>query len=246
MTNVSEKLTKVSTFGLLAVTLLMAMTLPYAPLARANDMICDGTLAPGTYDNIIIPVDSKLFCVLGPDVIANGNVEVETGKSFVAFGATIVGNVESYEAMSIFLTDATIGGNAHIEKSTGSTSILRSSIAGNVMIKEQTSGFIHMDENTIDGNLHLDKNTTVDQRLFSNIIDGNVMIKEQTSVSLITASNTIDGNVHMGKNTTVNLLYVENTIGGNLICIDNTPAPNASFDFSNEVSGNSIGQCAGY
>src|SRR5688572_3514853 len=62
------------------VFLLTLAALAFVPVAIAEDPTrCEGTLPPGTYDNVVVP--SGASCTMSGQIVVNGNVVLEAGES---------------------------------------------------------------------------------------------------------------------------------------------------------------------
>jgi len=116
---------------------------------------CTGTLAAGTYDNVIVPKNAS--CTLNSSVAIQGNVMVAAGGSLTTAFAVINGNVLSHDAavISLGLAGTTeIGMNVTLLGTTGEALILNNNIGGNVQITGSTTGSaVEINDNNVTGNV---------------------------------------------------------------------------------------------
>jgi hypothetical protein len=184
---------------------------------------CTSTLAPGSYQHVVVPLRATCIIQNGPVVIHNG-LTIERGTTFV-FGSEdnpvhmgeINGGVTSFHAKNVQIHFVTIHGNVNISEGDGPfgppfdvrwDTIEANNITGNVVI-DGYNGFWHgFIRNTVTGNVTFTNNVVVDP----------------------------DGNE-----------FVTNTIHGNLSCSGNSPAPQTgdSGGSPNVVTGTRSGQCVG-
>jgi hypothetical protein len=208
---------------LLFVGALVATVFGVVPASAAdNTTICNGALAAGTYQRVVVPNDG--VCLSDGPVTIRGGVFVQQGGTLV-FGseenpvptATISGGVHATDAMSVQIHFSTINGGIDIQGGSGP-------FGGPFEVTWNT-----IEDSTVNGGY-----TEVGYNGFWN---GFIRNTVHGSVTLI--GNTVadpDGNE-----------VVTNTIYGNLNCVGNDPAPQVgdSEGSPNNVTGAKTGQCAG-
>jgi hypothetical protein len=208
---------------LLCVGALVATVFGVVPASAAdNTTICNGALAAGTYQRVVVPNDG--VCLSDGPVTIRGGVFVQQGGTLV-FGseenpvptATISGGVHATDAMSVQIHFSTINGGIDIQGGSGP-------FGGPFEVTWNT-----IEDSTVNGGY-----TEVGYNGFWN---GFIRNTVHGSVTLI--GNTVadpDGNE-----------VVTNTIYGNLNCVGNDPAPQVgdSEGSPNNVTGAKTGQCAG-
>ena len=208
---------------LLCVGALVATVFGVVPASAAdNTTICNGALAAGTYQRVVVPNDG--VCLSDGPVTIRGGVFVQQGGTLV-FGseenpvptATISGGVHATDAMNVQIHFSTINGGIDIQGGSGP-------FGGPFEVTWNT-----IEDSTVNGGY-----TEVGYNGFWN---GFIRNTVHGSVTLI--GNTVadpDGNE-----------VVTNTIYGNLNCVGNDPAPQVgdSEGSPNNVTGAKTGQCAG-
>jgi hypothetical protein len=183
---------------------------------------CDGTLAPGTYQRVVVPADA--VCLSDGPIVIRSGLFVQQGATFVlgdeehpGDNGTIGGGVHSTNAANVQLHFVTVNGGVDLHGGSGPfgppfdvtwNTIEDSTIYGGVNeigYDGFWNGFIR---NTVHGTVNLNNNVLVDP----------------------------DGNE-----------FVTNTIYGNLNCEGNDPAPQVgdSEGGPNHVTGRETGQCVG-
>lgn len=208
---------------LLGLGALVAAAFGIVPASAAdNTTICNGALAPGTYQRVVVPSDG--VCLSDGPVTIRGGVFVQQGGTLV-FGseenpvhtATISGGVHATDAMSVQIHFSTINGGIDIQGGSGP-------FGGPFEVTWNT-----IEDSTVNGGY-----TEVGYNGFWN---GFIRNTVHGSVSVI--DNTVadpDGNE-----------VVTNTIYGSLNCVGNDPAPQIgdSEGSPNNVTGAKTGQCVG-
>lgn len=220
MTSIKKRsIDRTAKFGMLALTLLVAGTLPYLPSAMADDIECTGPLRVDTYDNIVVPSGN---CELSFGTVVKGNIK-QTGGNFFGDGIEIVGNLQAEEGASdTVLWSSTVGGNVQVQKTTGLVDLESNYIREDVQITDKPSGNIYVDNNYIGEDFQAWKNTVGD---------------------IIVLSNTIGEDLQEFDNTSNYNLIAGNTIGGNFQCKENFVPPQNGGS-ANTTRGNSEDQCA--
>jgi hypothetical protein len=208
---------------LLGLGLLVAAVLGVVPaVAAGGTTACNGELAPGTYQRVVVPQGG--VCLSEGPVTIRGGVFVQQGGTLV-FGsednpvhtATIDGGVHATNAMSVQIHFSTVNGGIDIEGGSG-----------------PFGGPFDVTWNTIEDNV---VNGGYTEHGYNGFWNGFIRNSVQGSVNLI--GNTVadpDGNE-----------VVTNTIHGSLNCTGNDPAPQVgdSEGSPNRVTGAKTGQCAG-
>jgi hypothetical protein len=197
----------------------LLVTVPFATGAAGS--VCDGPLAPGSYNHLVVPAGA--VCIGEGNVTVKGGVDIGEGATFVLSSedtpdatSTISGGVKAEDAANVQIHFATISGGIDIEGGSGPfggpfeitwNTIEDSQISGGVKIAGYDGFWMGFIRNTVNGRVSLNDNVLVDE----------------------------DGNE-----------YVTNTINGSLNCSGNVPAPQVgdSEGSPNVVSGGKKGQCA--
>jgi hypothetical protein len=190
--------------------------------AGGGTTTCDGTLAPGTYQRVVVPQDG--VCLSGGPITIRGGLFVQQGGT-VVFGsedqpvhtATINGGVHAWNAMNVQIHFSTINGGIDIHGGSGP-------LGGPFDVTWNT-----IEDSTVNGGY----NEVGYDGFWNGFIRNNV----HGSVNLM--GNTVmdpDGNE-----------VVTNTIHGNLNCQGNDPPPQVgdSEGSPNHVTGQETGQCVG-
>jgi hypothetical protein len=206
--------------GVLAAAVCVA--LPGLAGAGSPATSCDGTLAAGTYQRVVVPADA--VCLSEGPVTIRGGLYVEHGATFVlgseenpAPTGTISGGVHATNAASVQIHFTTINGGVDIRGGSGPfggpfdvtwNAIEDNRINGGVTMVGYDGFWNGVIRNTVNGSVNLNGNVVADP----------------------------DGNE-----------FVTNTIHGNLNCAGNDPAPQVgdSEGLPNQVTGQKTGQCAG-
>jgi hypothetical protein len=190
--------------------------------ASAGTTTCNGTLAPGTYERVVVPQDG--VCLSDGPVTIRAGLFVQQGATLVlgseenpVHTATISGGVHATNAMSVQLHFSTISGGIDIHGGSG-----------------PFGGPFDVTWNTIEDSIVSGGYNEVGYDGFWN---GFIRNNVHGSVNVI--NNTVadpDGNE-----------IVTNTIHGNLNCQGNDPPPQVgdSEGSPNHVTGQETGQCVG-
>jgi hypothetical protein len=208
---------------LLGIVAVVAAALAVVPTVAAGDATsCNGTLAAGTYQRVIVPEGG--VCLSDGPVTIRGGLFVQQGGTLVlgseenpVHTATISGGVHATDAMSVQIHFSTINGGIDISGGSGPfggpfevtwNTIEDSTVNGGYTETGYNgfwNGFIR---NTVHGDVNLIGNTVADP-------DGNEV--------------------------------VTNTIYGDLNCAGNDPPPQVgdSEGSPNTVTGDKTGQCVG-
>jgi hypothetical protein len=200
----------------------VSVALPSLAGAGPAATSCDGTLAAGTYQRVVVPADA--VCLSDGPVTIRGGLYIQQGATFVlgseenpVHTGTISGGVHATNAASVQIHFTTINGGVDLRGGSGPfggpfditwNTIEDSQINGGVTeigYDGFWNGFIR---NHVNGTVNLNGNVVADP----------------------------DGNE-----------FVTNTIHGNLNCVGNDPAAQVgdSEGSPNVVTGQKTGQCAG-
>jgi hypothetical protein len=198
----------------------LLLAAPALASARATTT-CDGVLAPGIYQRVVVPEGASCFSD-GPVTIRAG-LFVKPGATFVlgdeehpGNNGTISAGVHGTDAASVQIHFARINGGVRIHGGSGPfgppfdvtwNTIEDSHINGSVTIAGYNGFWMGFIRNNVRGSVNLNNNVLEDP----------------------------DGNE-----------YVTNTIHGSLKCSGNSPAPQVgdSGGSPNRVTGAKTGQCA--
>ena len=190
--------------------------------AAGGTTICNGTLAPGTYQRVVVPIDG--VCLSDGPVTIRARLFVQQGGTLVlgseenpVHTATINGGVHATNAMNVQIHSSTINGGIVIHGGSGpfggpfdvTWNTIEDSVVNGGYTEAGYDGFWNgFIRNTVQGSVNVIGNTVVDP-------DGNEV--------------------------------VTNTIHGNLNCAGNDPAPQIgdSEGSPNKVTGAETGQCVG-
>jgi hypothetical protein len=208
---------------LLGLGAVIAASFGVVPVFAAGDTtICNGTLAPGTYQRVVVPQDG--VCLSEGPVTIRAGVFVGQGGTLV-FGseenpthtATIYGGVHATNAMNVQIHFSTINGGIDIHGGSGP-------FGGPFGVTWNT-----VEDSTVNGGYT--------EAGYDGFWNGFIRNTVQGDVNLI--GNTVadpDGNE-----------VVTNTIHGSLNCEANDPAPQVgdSEGSPNDVTGVETGQCVG-
>jgi hypothetical protein len=208
----------------------LLVSLPAAAGATARTTTCDGPLAPGTYQTVVVPEGGMCFGD-GP-VTIRGGLYVEAGAWFVlgseqSPGSTgsISGGVHATDAASVQIHFATVNGGIDVRGGAGP-------FGGPFCFPEDgvtiCPTWNAIEDNQINGGVTVDGYDGFWFGFIRNQVDGSVNFNNNAQADP-------DGNE-----------YVTNTIHGGLHCAGNTPAPQVgdSAGDLNVVTGPKTGQCA--
>jgi len=190
--------------------------------AAGGTTTCNGTLAPGTYNRVVVPQDG--VCLSDGPVTIRAGLWVEQGATLV-FGneenavhtATISGGVHSSNAMNVQIHFSTINGGVDLEGGAG----------------------------PFGGPFDVTWNTLEDD-----VINGSVTVNGYNGFWQGFIRNNVHGSTNLNNNVLLDPdgnEFVTNTIHGNLNCAGNDPAPQVgdSGGSPNQVTGQETGQCRG-
>jgi hypothetical protein len=208
-----------------AVAAIVGVSLVFSLAATAGGAgitTCSGVLAPGTYQQVVVPAGAACFSD-GPVTIRNGLI-IQSGATFVLGSeesagstGTISGGVQATDPASVQIHFATINGGIDIQGGSG-----------------PFGGPFGVTFNAIEDNQ----------------INGAVTIENYDGLWMGFIRNTVNGSVTLTDNGLADEdanEYVTNTIHGSLNCSGNLPAPQVgdSEGTLNQVTGQKTGQCSG-
>ena len=141
-----------------AAVLVMSLLL-WAPVALADDTVCQGVLGQETVVNLIVPDGST--CTLNGTIV-EGNIHVGRGATLKAKGVDVDGNIQAEGARSVnvvvlYGVRSFVGGNIQIKQG-GTALIDRVDIREDLQF-EENRGKVSATKNEIGGNLQAYKNT---------------------------------------------------------------------------------------
>jgi hypothetical protein len=190
------------------------------PASAAASTTCNGELAQGTYQRVVVPADA--VCLSEGPVTIRGGLYIQQGATLVlgsqenpVHTATINGGVHAANAMSVQIHFSTINGGIDLQGGSGpfggpfdvTWNTIEDSVVNGGYTETGYDGFWNgFIRNTVNGSVNVNGNTVADP-------DGNEI--------------------------------VTNTIHGNLNCAGNDPAPQVgdSEGSPNRVTGQKTGQC---
>ena len=208
--------------GLGMVAAAVSVTLPALAGAGSPRTSCNGLLAAGTYQRVVVPADA--VCLSEGPVTIRGGLYVQHGATFV------LGSEENP------VPTGTISGGVHATNA-ASVQIHFTTINGGVDIR---GGF-----GPVGGPFDITWNAIEDNR-----INGGITMVGYDGFWNGVIRNTVNGSVNLHGNVVADPdgnEFVTNTIHGNLNCAGNDPAPQVgdSEGLPNRVTGQKTGQCAG-
>ena len=181
---------------------------------------CSGTLAPGTYTDVIVPANAECVLPFRGTVTVTGNVKLESGASlgvpgefaetFIVHGSLLGVDANRISINGLHPENVIIFGSVDLRGTTGQVVLGGMSIHGTLFITYSR------------GDLPFE--------LFANVVGGNVVVLDNTTSSVCGQSSCF--------------VIQGNAIGGSLVCKGNTPAPTSPPDLLNTVGGNKVEQCA--
>jgi hypothetical protein len=190
--------------------------------AAGGTTSCNGTLAPGTYQRVVVPQDG--VCLSDGPVTIRAGLFVQQGGTLVlgsaenaVHTATISGGVHSTNAMSVQIHFSTIDGGVDLEGGSG-----------------PFGGPFDVTWNTIE----------------DSVVNGGATIAGYDGFWQGFFRNTVNGTVNFNDNSVMDTDGNEvqtNTIHGDLNCAGNDPQPQPgdSGGSPNHVTGQETGQCVG-
>jgi hypothetical protein len=189
--------------------------------AGSSATTCTGVLAPGTYQQVVVPDGAA--CLSDGPVLIRGGLFIEPGATFV------LGSEENP------VNTGTISGGVHATNP-ASVQIHFTTINGGVDV--------HGGSGPFGGPFDITWNAIEDNR-----INGDVTVEGYDGFWFGFIRNRVNGSVNLNDNVLADPdanEYVTNTIHGSLNCTGNSPAPQVgdSEGSPNQVTGPKTGQCA--
>ena len=190
--------------------------------AGGGSTTCNGALAPGTYQRVVVPQDG--VCLSNGPVTIRAGLFVQQGATLVlgaedqpVHTATISGGVHATNAMTVEIHFSTINGGVEIHGGSGP-------FGGPFDVTYNT-----VEDSTINGGYNEIGYDGFWNGFFRNTVHGTV---------------NLNGNVVLDPDGNE---VQTNTIHGNLNCAGNDPAPQSgdSGGSPNHVTGRETGQCRG-
>src|ERR671937_1742393 len=145
--------------------------------AAANTTTCNGTLAPGTYQRVVVPQDG--VCLSDGPVTIGAGVFVQQGATLVVGSeenpvhtATISGGVHATNAMNVQLHFSTINGGIDIHGGSGPfggpfevtwNAIEDNVINGGATVEGYDGFWFGFIRNTVNGPVNLNDNVLLDE-----------------------------------------------------------------------------------
>jgi len=202
-------------------TVAMVLVASASPAEAGGTTQCTSTLAPGTYQRVIVPA--------GAVCLSEGPVTIRDGLWIRSGAAFVLGSEESG------WTTGTIGGGVHA-RDAASVQIHFATINGGIRV--------HGGSGPFGGPFEVTFNAIED-----NVIHGGVTVTGYDGFWFGFIRNHVSGTVRMSDNVLADPdgnEYVTNVIHGSLRCWDNSPAPQVgdSEGLPNDVTGAKTGQCA--
>ena len=233
------------TLPILALACLSVTPASAAPAARST--CTGGAIAPGTYlgltvvgsctipsgtvvvrGGLVVTRASALWSLSGATLAVSGGVTLQANSSFITSSARVDGAIQADNPTFLLIGSSTLGGAVRV---VGGIEIdIRSSTLNGGFSQEQMGS---------------PSNTTVAQ----SVVRGGISVTNggiRGGVSLLL--NRISGGariVNIRSRNDMSSTIAGNTIAGNLVCSGNEPAP-TNGGVQNTVSGQTIGQCAGF
>jgi hypothetical protein len=199
-----------------------ALVITPALASGGGSYTCDGTLAPGTYQRVVVPQDA--FCQGDGPVTIRAGLFVQQGATLVlgneeqpVHTATITGGVHATNAATVEIHFSTINGGVSIQGGSGP-------FGGPFGVTYNT-----VEDSTVNGGYTESGYDGFWNGFFRNNVHGSVNFLNNVVVDP-------DGNE-----------FQTNTIHGNLNCSGNDPQPQPgdSGGEPNHVTGRETGQCVG-
>jgi hypothetical protein len=231
----------------LMLAMVLAAGLLVAVLAKpawAEDTECTGVLT-GEHENVIVPEGAD--CTLSGARVS-GDVQVREEGTLLSQGATIDGSVLGPNVRWIVLQFETqVGGDVRIK---GANAGFESGFDVNVRVGgdaliEKNQGSVFVDGAIVEGNLEVSKNIPSRRiHVEFNTVGGNIKVEKnviQSPIFMSVLGNQVTGNLQVLKNTgTGSKQVVNNTVSENLQCFDNDPP----FVGTPNVAQQAEGQCS--
>ena len=205
-----------------ALCAVLLVAVPALADAKSKTTTCDGTLASGSYQKVVVPAGA--VCFAETPVTIKGGLFIGEGATFVlgdqehpGDNGTISGGVHAADAMNVQIHFMTISGGIDIRGGSGP-------VGGPFDLTWNT-----IEDSWINGKVSMEGYNGFWAGFIRNHVNGSVTLNDNVLVDP-------DGNE-----------YVTNVIHGSLNCSGNSPAPQIgdSEGSPNQVTGAKTGQCVG-
>jgi len=205
--------------GALITAMVVGLTVPAS--AAPNQTTCNGPLAPGSYQRVVVPT--------GGVCLSDGPVTIRGGLNIMAGGTFVLGNEETPG------DNGSINGGVHAVNP-ASVQIHFMTINGGIDVRGGSGPF--------GGPFEITWNAIED-----NHINGGATVDGYTGFWFGFIRNHVNGSVNLNNNVLADPdgnEYVTNVIHGSLNCSGNSPAAQVgdSEGLPNQVTGQRTGQCA--
>ena len=130
---------------------------------------CAGTLASGTYKNVLVPTGQS--CTIGLGVIVLKNVTVSSGASLDDTGAAVVNDVLATGASSVSITGGAVNHDVHLAGTSGAATVSNSTIGDNLVIGSG-AGVVTVFGNQVADNLVVNNNSPGGATVTTNAVSG--------------------------------------------------------------------------
>jgi hypothetical protein len=160
----------------LSIAISVAALIAGTSTAAAAVTRCDGQLASGTYDTVL--VSKGKTCLVDVGVIVEQNVIVQEGASLATANAlTVNGNLLGNGVNSVLIIGGgnSIHGNVSITGAKGEVFLDHVTIGGNLNISNSNMGGIAVGASQVTGNALFQNNTTSSFGIVTTVIFGNLV-----------------------------------------------------------------------
>src|SRR5262245_35603864 len=182
----------------LSIAISVAALIAGTSSAAADVTRCDGQLASGTYDTVLVPKGKTCRVVGGLGVTVEQNLILQEGASlFTTVGFTVNGNLQGDGVKIVNLQNIpmiTIHGNVSITGATEEVALGDMIIGGNLNISD-SNGLVFFFDSQVTGNALFQNNTTTPPHGFGiagNTIVGNLVCNGNNRAPEL-VSNTVSG-----------------------------------------------------
>ncbi len=236
-------------FGLVAIVVTALFVTATPAFAQHDDLVCNGTLTGGTYDDVVVPRDASCTLI---DATVVGNVRVlknafyqatrtamketvyakEADTVFIDTGSRVFGSVRTYRTEKVFVFNSVIVRNIRLERTAEKAHICGSIVQkGDINVERGGRDILIGDPRAkdCDGNV---------------VRRGDIEIERtSTDVEFVVRGNTIRrGDVEIVRNNGPAPKFVEDNVGGReLLCRGNS---SPFFSGGNTSWDDRRGQCA--
>jgi len=219
---------------LLTLAMFLAAGLLAAVLAKpawAENTLCEGTLPPGDYDNVVVPQGPR--CYLS-DSIVRGNVIALEHSSIAMVRDEVDGNVKALEQADVIIIDSEVRGNVKGHRA-DAVGVLTSTVGKSIhIVGANVPGPFGPVAVSVHGtllpkgNIHIERNTTLGVGIGNTTLEkGNVKVAgnvvHHPLFGLVIRANQIAGNMQVFNNSGPAEKFVQhNDIRAALRCFENT------------------------